>query len=55
MKEYAPIGILGGMGPIATLEFIQTVYNECLPVEKDSEFPRLIVDFNTQIPSSTRC
>jgi len=47
------IGIVGGMGPYATVEFYRLLL-QLNPVEKDWLHPRTIIDSNTQIPSRTR-
>lgn len=47
------IGILGGMGPYATVEFYRTLLN-LDPVKNDYDYPRIIIDSNVKIPSRTR-
>lgn len=47
-----PVGIVG-VAPWATLDFLQCFYGK-LRVEKDWEYPRLIIDLDTQIPSRGR-
>lgn len=44
------IGIVGGMGPHATSHLVHMIYTSC-NAEKEWELPRLLVDFNTSIPS----
>lgn len=51
--QHKVIGILGGMGPFATLEMFREVLS-CTKAEKDWEHPRIIIDCNPQIPSRTR-
>lgn len=46
-------GILGGMGPYATVDFYKQII-DCTPVKKDWEHIRLIIDSNVKIPSRTR-
>ena len=46
------VGIVG-VAPWATLDFLQCFYGK-LRVEKDWEYPRLIIDLDTQIPSRGR-
>lgn len=46
------IGVLGGMGAYATVDFCQTLLN--LTVKNGSEHPRMIIDSNVNIPSRTR-
>ncbi|MDR2695809.1 MAG: aspartate/glutamate racemase family protein [Deltaproteobacteria bacterium] len=47
------IGILGGMGPLASAEFLWKLL-ECIPANKDWDYPRIILDSNTHIPSRSR-
>jgi len=47
------IGILGGMGPYASLDFLKNII-DLNQVEKDWEHPRVILDSNPKIPSRTR-
>lgn len=47
-----PIGIVG-VAPWATLDFINLFYQK-VSAKKDWEYPHLIVDLNTQIPSRGR-
>lgn len=47
------IGILGGMGPYATLEFYKSILNNT-KVNGDSDHYRILIDNNTKIPSRTR-
>ena len=47
------IGILGGMGPYASIKFIELILNNT-KTENDKDYPRIIMDSNTQIPSRTR-
>ncbi len=47
------VGILGGMGPYATLAFYQCILDNT-PAQKDWEHLRLIIDSNPKIPSRTR-
>lgn len=46
------VGIVG-VAPWATLDFLQCFYGK-LRVEKDWEYPRLIINLDTQIPSRGR-
>lgn len=57
MKRYAKpiIGILGGMGPYATIDFIKNIYDKTQDVVVDSDHIRIITDINITIPSRTRC
>jgi len=47
------VGILGGMGPFATLEFFRQILLNT-PAKKDWEHFHIIIDNNTKIPSRTR-
>ncbi|MBY6916656.1 aspartate/glutamate racemase family protein [Clostridium botulinum] len=47
------IGILGGMGPYATLAFFQKLL-DLTPAKKDWEHLRIIIDNNPHIPSRSR-
>jgi aspartate racemase len=47
------IGILGGMGPYAALEFCKQIL-DATPAKKDWEHIHTILDNNTKIPSRTR-
>ncbi|MEJ2729355.1 MAG: amino acid racemase [Deltaproteobacteria bacterium] len=51
MKEKV-IGILGGMGPEATLDcFAKIIKNT--PARKDQEHPRVVIDSNPKVPDRT--
>jgi aspartate racemase len=52
-KTAKTVGILGGMGPYATLAFFQTVL-QFTPAKKDWDHLRIIIDNNPHIPSRTR-
>jgi len=47
------IGVLGGMGPYATLHFLKRIL-DLTPVTKDRDHFRIITDNNVKIPSRTR-
>ncbi|MRR16566.1 MAG: aspartate/glutamate racemase family protein [Deltaproteobacteria bacterium] len=47
------VGVLGGMGPYATLAFFQSLLT-LTPAEKDWDHLRIIIDDNPHIPSRTR-
>lgn len=59
MKKSAPLknrkslGILGGMGPFASAEFLMTILSN-FHADNDSQYPRIIMDSNTWIPSRSR-
>ncbi len=46
------IGILGGMGPLATVELFRRIV-EKTPAKKDQEHPRIIIYNNPKIPDRT--
>ena len=52
-KESKIIGILGGMGPYATVDFFKKIL-DATPAKKDWEHLRIIIDNNPKIPSRTR-
>jgi len=47
------VGVLGGMGPYATLAFFQSLLT-FTPAQKDWEHLRIIIEDNPHIPSRTR-
>lgn len=47
------IGVLGGMGPYATLDFLRLIL-DLTGATKESEHFRVVVDSNPRIPSRTR-
>lgn len=48
------IGIIGGMGPLATCDLMQKILM-ATQAGKDQEFPHILVDCNTEIPDRTAC
>lgn len=46
------LGILGGMGPAATVEFYRRV-TDAVPATTDQDHPRIIIDSNSQVPDRT--
>ncbi len=46
------IGVLGGMGPLATMRFLE-IFFALLSGRNDREYPRILVDFHTKLPSRT--
>jgi aspartate racemase len=48
------LGILGGMGPYATLDFIKNIYKVTPNIRVDSDHIRILSDINVKIPSRTR-
>lgn len=47
------IGILGGMGPRATLEFYRLLLDLIGPTTHDSEYPSVVISSRTNLPSRT--
>lgn len=47
------VGVLGGMGPLATMEFLEQILAPFRGLS-DRDYPRIVVDFQTQLPSRTR-
>ena len=52
-SETRTIGVLGGMGPYATLDFLRLIL-DLTGADKDWDHIRVIVDNNPKIPSRTR-
>ena len=52
-KNQEVVGILGGMGPYATLMFFQKIL-DLTPAKKDWEHAHLVIDNASHIPSRTR-
>lgn len=52
-KKTKTIGILGGMGPYATVSFYQTILNNTL-AKKDWDHLHVVIDSNPHIPSRSR-
>lgn len=53
IRKEKVVGILGGMGPYATLDFFKKIL-DLTPAKKDWEHLRMIIDNNVKIPSRTR-
>jgi aspartate racemase len=53
LKKEKTVGVLGGMGPFATVEFFKKVL-QYTPAKKDWDHLHLIIDNNVKIPSRTR-
>lgn len=43
------VGILGGMGPDATVDLFQKILR-CTPAERDQDHLRILIDCNSKIP-----
>lgn len=54
VKKEKIIGILGGMGPYATIDIFKKIV-DLTPAKKDWEHLRIIIDNNPKIPSRARC
>jgi len=52
MKGEKIIGILGGMGPLATVELFKRIVLKT-PAKKDQEHPRIIIYNNSKVPDRT--
>ncbi len=52
-SKFRTVGVLGGMGPYATLAFFQSLLT-LTPAVKDWDHLRIIIDDNPHIPSRTR-
>ena len=50
----ALVGVLGGMGPYATLDFLKHIYDNTPNVNKEWDHLRIITDLNVKLPSRTR-
>jgi aspartate racemase len=48
------VGVLGGMGPRATVDFFQKLIDRT-PAARDQDHLRVIVDSNPKIPDRSRC
>ena len=53
MTNHKVVGVLGGMGPYATLLFYENILN-LTDADKDWDHVHLVIDNNTKIPSRTR-
>jgi aspartate racemase len=49
MSESLTLGVLGGMGPAATLDFLQKL-QAYTPAESDQDHIRVLVDINPKVP-----
>ncbi|WP_048165265.1 cysteate racemase [Palaeococcus pacificus] len=52
MREEKIIGILGGMGPLATVELFKRIVLKT-PAQRDQEHPRILIYNNPKIPDRT--
>ncbi len=52
MARWRPIGVIGGMGPAATADFIRRI-GAAVGAARDSDHPRLFVDSNPHVPDRT--
>jgi len=53
MNKQKTIGVIGGMGPLATVNFYQILI-EMTNVEKDQDHPHVIIDSNPAVPDRTK-
>ncbi len=51
-QQYKTIGIIGGVGPIATADFFQKLLRH-VHASKDQEYPRVLIDSDSRIPDRT--
>lgn len=51
-KAERTVGVLGGMGPLATADFY-TKFVRLTPARTDQEHPRVFIDSNPKIPDRT--
>lgn len=47
------LGVLGGMGPLASTEFLKTIYEYNLPTKREQESPRVILYSDPTFPDRT--
>lgn len=47
------VGILGGLGPLASAEFVKTIYEQC-QVEREQETPRVVLYSDPSFPDRTQ-
>jgi len=52
MQNKKILGIIGGMGPLATVHFFQKLV-ELTPAKEDQDHPRILIDNNPKIPDRT--
>lgn len=52
-KQSEIIGILGGMGPLASAEFLKTIYENNLDQKREQEFPKIILYSDPSFPDRT--
>lgn len=53
MKNEKIIGIVGGMGPLATAHFFNLLVRK-MPFAKDQDHPRILIDSNPKVPDRTK-
>jgi aspartate racemase len=51
-SEHDVLGVVGGMGPMASAEFLKTIY-ECSRGEREQEFPAVVVYSDPRFPDRT--
>ncbi len=47
------LGILGGMGPLASAEFLKTIYEYNLPLTSEQDTPKVILYSDPSFPDRT--
>lgn len=55
MSNHRPkmLGILGGMGPLASAEFLKTIYEYNLPLKSEQDTPKVILYSDPSFPDRT--
>ena len=53
--SYDTLGVLGGMGPFASAEFLKTIYEYNCWAAAEQEYPNVILHSITSIPDRTGC
>ena len=49
MNQWRPIGVIGGMGPAATADFLSRLVI-AVGAARDADHPRVFVDCNPHVP-----
>ena len=53
MNNQKILGVIGGMGPLATVNFFEKLVQQTT-VENDQDHPRILIDSNPKVPDRTR-
>ena len=54
MNYTQPLGVVGGMGPLASAEFLKTIYEVCID-GREQEAPIVFLYSNPTVPDRTEC